>query len=108
MMQSAAKSELNFRGLEIAEVNSEQTRQPSECRMASKIGDLVPHPLPARSSYRLDRNLPRSARRSAPLRVTSLGIGTMGLAVLFFEFGPTGVEVIQRVLSRVQRGLRAY
>jgi len=34
--------------------------------------------------------------------------GPMDLAALFFQFGPTSVEVIQRVLSRVQRGLRAY
>ena len=40
--------------------------------------------------------------------VTSSGIGTMGLAALFFQFSPASVEVIQGVLSRVQRGLRAY
>ena len=27
---------------------------------------------------------------------------------LFFQFGPARVEGIERVLSRVQRGLRAY
>lgn len=30
-----------------------------------------------------------------------------GLAALFFQLGPTSVQVIQRMLSRVQCGLRA-
>ncbi len=105
MMQSAAKSELNFfvAWKSPRSTRSELANLPNAAwHLNSAIW------FSARSSYRLDRYLPRSARRSAPLKVTSLGIGTMALAVLSFEFGPTSVELIQRVLSRVQHGLSAY